>query len=333
MSRSKAMKEQLEMPISFDTPLGDIETLRKEMETFVRDSENSRDFQPDVIVECAGVGNMDKLQLKVEIRHKSNWSNETVRASRRSKFMCALVLALRRVPIYPPGGGGFPLGDPRNPSYSVAVSDEIATESRNKAAKDKEAKRLIPSKPATSLSVVASRNERDQLGSSMNPNIEGGAANALNSRRPTDNEANNDWFDGKDDGAIPGLCDVSLDESLDQARSNDIDILRESLLKRESTRGRRRPGERAPSLSTGSGGPSVILTQPSPKADGFDEEANLGMTADSKLRIGRSAPKARDRRAPSYTMFPQSGLQSSQSASITFQPLSTRGPSIDQKRS
>jgi len=34
-----------------------------------------------------------------------NWSNETVRAARRSKFMCALVLALRKVPDLSPGGG------------------------------------------------------------------------------------------------------------------------------------------------------------------------------------------------------------------------------------
>ena len=101
------MKEQLEMFIAFDTSLEDIEILRKEMEAFVRDPENSRDFQPDVVLECTGICSMDKLQLKVEIRHKSNWSNETVRAARRSKFMCALVLALRKVPIYPPGGGGL----------------------------------------------------------------------------------------------------------------------------------------------------------------------------------------------------------------------------------
>ena len=133
VTRSKAMKEQLEMFISFDTTLEDIELLRAEMEAFVRAPDNSRDFQPDIILEATGIGNMDKLQLKVEIRHKSNWANETIRASRRSKFMCALVLALRKIPIYAPGGGGEPLGGPTNPGYSVAVPDDWAAEAREKA--------------------------------------------------------------------------------------------------------------------------------------------------------------------------------------------------------
>ena len=60
-------------------------------------------FQPEIDVEVVGVGDMDKLELRVDIRHKSNWSNETVRAARRSKFMCALVLAMRKVPIRAPG--------------------------------------------------------------------------------------------------------------------------------------------------------------------------------------------------------------------------------------
>jgi hypothetical protein len=329
VTRSKAMKEQLEMFISFDTSLEDIETLRKEVEAFVRDPENSRDFQPDIVLECTGIGNMDKLQLKVEIRHKSNWSNETVRAARRSKFMCALVLALHKVPIYCPGGGGLPLGDPGNPSYSVAVSDQIAAAAREKAAKNKEEKRHVPSKPAVSPSGGGSKRAKNRLASPISPNAETRAADALNARRPMDNETNNDWFDGKDDEAIP----ESRDESLDRVRSNDIENLRESLLKRESTRGRRRPGERAPPLLTGNGGPGMVLTQPSPRKDGFDEEANMGMGMDSRLRVGHSASSSRSGGAPSYSMFPQSSLQPLQSAPGNVQPSRTRGLSIGQRRS
>lgn len=323
------MKEQLEMFISFDTSLEDIETLRKEMETFVRDPENSREFQPDIMLECTGIGNMDKLQLKVEIRHKSNWSNETVRAARRSKFMCALVLALRKVPIYCPGGGGLPLGDVGNPSYSVAVPDEVAVASRDKAAKKKEEKRLVPSKPSVSPSGGGSKRARKGIGSPTRPDAEARAADALNARRPTDDETNNDWFDTKDDGANP----ESRDESLDRVRSNDIEDLRESLLKRESTRGRRRPGERAPPLPTGSSGPGMILTQPSPRKNEFDEEANLGMSMDSRLGIGHGASSSGSAGVPSYLMFPQSGLQPLQSAPANVQPSRARGLSIGQRRS
>lgn len=102
-TRANAMYEQLTVSVSFDTTFADIQFLREEMERFVRDKDNCRDFQQDLNVEVVGVGDMDKLELRVDIRHKSNWSNETVRAARRSKFMCALVLAIRKIPIRAPG--------------------------------------------------------------------------------------------------------------------------------------------------------------------------------------------------------------------------------------
>lgn len=103
LTRANAMHEQLSVPVAFDTSFAEIQALREEMEDFVRDKDNSRDFQPDIDVEVIGVGDLDKLELRVDIRHKSNWSNETVRAARRSKFMCALVLAMRKIPIRGPG--------------------------------------------------------------------------------------------------------------------------------------------------------------------------------------------------------------------------------------
>ena len=69
---------------------------------------------------------------------------ETIRAARHSKLTCALVLAMRKVPIFGPGGGGASLGDASNPAYNVAVSDEAATAAREKAAKDSNAARLYP---------------------------------------------------------------------------------------------------------------------------------------------------------------------------------------------
>ncbi|WEW59797.1 hypothetical protein PRK78_005277 [Emydomyces testavorans] len=144
ISRSKAMKEQLTLTVDFGTSFEDIQLLKQEMQKFVLEKENSRDFQRDVDVEVTGVGDMDKMELTIEIRHKSNWSNETVRAARRSKFMCALVLAVRRVPIYGPGGGDAALGDVWKPTYSVSVSHEQAQASKDQYAADKEKKRMIP---------------------------------------------------------------------------------------------------------------------------------------------------------------------------------------------
>jgi hypothetical protein len=102
-TRANAMHEQLTVPVAFDTSFAEVQLLRQEMENFVRDKENCRDFQPDIDIELDGVGDMDKLQLRVDIRHKSNWSNETVRAARRSKFLCALVLAVRKIQVRAPG--------------------------------------------------------------------------------------------------------------------------------------------------------------------------------------------------------------------------------------
>ncbi|RHZ71304.1 hypothetical protein CDV55_108110 [Aspergillus turcosus] len=115
-TRSNAMHETLKIPVSFDTTFADIQLLRDEMERFVRDKENYRDFQPDIDLDVVGVGDMDKLELTVSIRHKSNWSNESIRAMRRSKFMCALVTAVRKIPIRAPG----------------AAAEDAASDSENK---------------------------------------------------------------------------------------------------------------------------------------------------------------------------------------------------------
>ncbi|KGO77061.1 Mechanosensitive ion channel MscS [Penicillium italicum] len=102
-TRANAMHERLVIPVAFDTSFAEVQLLRQEMENFVRDKENNRDFQPDIDIELDGVGDMDKLQLRVDIRHKSNWSNETIRGARRSKFLCALVLAVRKIQVRGPG--------------------------------------------------------------------------------------------------------------------------------------------------------------------------------------------------------------------------------------
>lgn len=144
ITRSKAMREQITLTVDFGTSFADIQLLKAELQKFVRDKENSRDFHPDVDIEVVDLGNMNKLELRVEIRHKSNWSHETIRATRRSKFMCAVVLAARKIPIYGPGGGDAALGDVTRPSYSVAISHEQAQANKDEWAKGKEEARMIP---------------------------------------------------------------------------------------------------------------------------------------------------------------------------------------------
>ncbi|KAL8807115.1 MAG: hypothetical protein Q9223_004446 [Gallowayella weberi] len=243
VSRSKAMKEQLLLYIHFDTTLEDIQLLKQEMQSFVRDKDNSRDFQPDVDVEVTGIAEMNKLELKVEIRHKSNWANETVRAARRSKFMCALVLALRKIPIYAPGGGDAALGSNDKPTYSVTVTDEQAAAAREAYSKTKEEKRLVPSKKPDPPPDTATSSATDvpdpkdpatppPLRYRLPPLAEQTALSDLNSRPPAADTARD----------VPDL-DVNLSSetrpSSDSRRSNDIEEVR-GLLHRQSTRGKRK---------------------------------------------------------------------------------------------
>ncbi|KAL8791099.1 MAG: hypothetical protein Q9213_000306 [Squamulea squamosa] len=243
VSRSKAMKEQLLLYIHFDTTLEDIQLLKQEMQSFVRDKDNSRDFQSDVDVEVTGIAEMNKLELKVEIRHKSNWANETVRAARRSKFMCALVLALRKIPIYAPGGGDAVLGSSDKPTYAVNVSDEQAAAAREAYAKTKEEKRLIPSKkpdPAPDTATSSATDVPDPADPATPPPLryrlpplaETTALSDLNSRHPAVDTARD----------IPDLDTNTSSEaraSSDSQRSNNIEEVR-GLLRRQSTRGKRK---------------------------------------------------------------------------------------------
>ena len=242
VSRSKAMREQVFLYINVDTTLEDVQLLKSEMSAFVLDKDNARDFQPDIDVEMTGLAEMNKLELKVEIRHKSNWANEAVRASRRSKFMCALVLALRKVPIYGPGAGAAGAGDPANPTYSVAISHEVAAANKKEFAESKERKHMsavsvAPVMSTTYLSPTTA--ESSALSVGHNP-VSGTStitsakdANVLRSLDPKS-------------AALADVHDGSNDElaRLDAKRNNDIEQVRD-ILRHESVTGRRR----APSLS------------------------------------------------------------------------------------
>lgn len=241
------MREQLLIYVDFATTFEDIQLLKNEIQNFVQDKENARDFQPDVDVEVTGIAEMNKMELKIEIRHKSNWSNEQLRAARRSKFMCALVLALRKIPVQAPGGGGAGAGDPTNATYSVSITAEEAARNKEKAAQEKEAKRLINLIKASETPIVGKSSSTDYLSKSESRSRKGGfndsslAANApalaaevsiieqLNSRPPA-------LDPGRDDDAQF----YREQESEDTIGSPRADDERSNLLGREpSTTGKR----------------------------------------------------------------------------------------------
>jgi hypothetical protein len=251
--------------------MADIETLRSEMHTYIAAPENSRDFQPELVLRCVGVGSMDQLQIQLEARHKSNWSNEQVRAARHSKLMCALVLALRKVPIFGPGGGGAPLGDPANPAYNVSVSEAVADAARSKAAKEADAARLHPVNPPPATTNV----ESSELGTNptnepLPPIPESMAADALNSIQLSedplrDNENEMDGVDTVGNQSSPALMPGS---------SANLE-----LKKSKTPQGRRRAGSSAPTRISGLRAveQSEIGGVPSRDVIGdFDQEAQVG---------------------------------------------------------
>ncbi len=266
------MLERLDLYISFDTSMSDMETLRLEMEPFVRTVENIRDFQPNIVLCCVGVGSMDKLQLQVEVRPKSNWSNEQIRAARHSKLICALVLALRKVPIFGPGGGAPPLGDPANPAYNVTVSDEMATAARDKSAKDANAARLHPVSSNESTSESGKSKEGKNTALDLIP--ETIAADSLNVIRLSEDPLRDEKRDNDDVGIIG---DSSLQpSSLGTMPSSSANL---ELRKSNTPQGRRKADLSATSRTSNARESigSEMNTVPSHIVAGsIDQEAQVG---------------------------------------------------------
>jgi hypothetical protein len=104
VTRSGANREQISVYVDFNSTFTDIQHLKSEIQAFLTNRENSRDYQPGCEVLVGSIGDMNRMEIKVGFTHKSNWSNEELRAARSSKFACALVAALRRIPLVRPGG-------------------------------------------------------------------------------------------------------------------------------------------------------------------------------------------------------------------------------------
>jgi hypothetical protein len=245
ITRSRAMREQISIFVSFDTTFDDINILKQELQNFVRDPANNRDFHPDIEVEVVSIAEMNKMELRIEIRHKSNWSNEALRSARRSKFMCALVMALRKIPIHAPGGGDAALGDAGKPSWSVAISPDEAIKARDKFNAEKEAKRLYPPKPE-------SEEDSDQVKSSgtdyLHPETQ--AIGSLNNRAPGADPIRDDTWESRDDVSTIGRPSIDGRPELEEVRG---------LLHKESSKGKRKQMTPTVSEQTRYGMPPIPL--------------------------------------------------------------------------
>jgi small-conductance mechanosensitive channel len=261
LSRSHAMMEEHSVFVSFDTTFEDIQILRDELNKFVMDKDNSRDFQPDMNIEILGTTDMSKLEIQVQIKHKGNWANETLRAARRSKFQCALVSALKAVPIYGPGGGTDAAGSAANPGYSVTITDADAKEAAKLAAKEREQARLFP--PVKDDDAASSKTASDNRGAGLTSQ-EARIISDLNARSPAADFARDRAFSTgreSDDGVGANLTTIRSRDT------HSIDEVR-GVLRRGSSRGKRT----AVNTHAAWAGPS-IPTIAEPTGDGYSERS------------------------------------------------------------
>lgn len=125
VTRSGINRQSLSIFVDFNTTFQDIKYLRSELESFLAAPENKRDYFPQLALSVVSVHELNKMEIKIAFNHRSNWSNEPLRAGRSNRFYCALVAALRRVPIYKPGGP-LALGEDGKPNYTVMLTGEEA---------------------------------------------------------------------------------------------------------------------------------------------------------------------------------------------------------------
>ncbi|BFZ61365.1 hypothetical protein YB2330_002430 [Saitoella coloradoensis] len=160
--RSGAMFESLTLSVSFATTIEEINELQYEMIQFLK--ANKRDFYEDLSIEINDIPKLGSMDLTLSIKHKSNWQNDALRAQRRNKFMCALVLAVRKVELYAPGAAApVPaLGESENPMFIIKETrapkknDETEEKSNNPF--------LSPAPGATNLArrETLAKNKKDE---------------------------------------------------------------------------------------------------------------------------------------------------------------------------
>ncbi|KAI6467622.1 hypothetical protein MCOR17_004386 [Pyricularia oryzae] len=125
ISRSGNNRQILQLCVDFKTSFTDIVFLRRELEAFVRADENCRDYMPEIGCSLIGVHELNKLELKCSVTHRSNWGNEKLRSARSNKFYCAVLAAVRKIPLNRPGGPLY-MGEAGRPVYTAQLTEEEA---------------------------------------------------------------------------------------------------------------------------------------------------------------------------------------------------------------
>ncbi|KAK4143917.1 uncharacterized protein C8A04DRAFT_11888 [Dichotomopilus funicola] len=142
VTRSGANRQAITLAADLsDTSFRDLQFLRSELEAFVKHPDNRRDYLPALGLSITNLNtDQGKMDLKCVFTHRSNWADEPLRAARSMKFMCALVAALRKIPLDGSGGAGA-VGKSGNPAYHVMITADEAKKRKEEAEREKKAKR------------------------------------------------------------------------------------------------------------------------------------------------------------------------------------------------
>lgn len=178
--RSNAMSERITIDVAFWTSFELIEKLRANLIRFLE--HERRDFYPQLEISIFDMEDLTKLTLVMNVRHKSNWQNEALRATRRNKFMCALknevsILGLKASTVEAPAeatatttpGEGSTAVDPTNGLNGAGVRRAYTLSDRNAIARDIAGDVFDEDDPGTRNDprlVPQSYDERDQSQSS-----------------------------------------------------------------------------------------------------------------------------------------------------------------------
>src|SRR3569833_596780 len=141
VTRSRANRQSLSLFLAFKTTFQDLVVLRQELEAFLAAPENRRDYAPDLGLSIVNLHELNKMELRVAVTHRSNWSNEKLRAARSNRFYCALVAAIRKIPLEKPGGA-VSSGDEAKPVYTVQLTSDDAEARIAAAAATRKAARI-----------------------------------------------------------------------------------------------------------------------------------------------------------------------------------------------
>jgi hypothetical protein len=126
VTRSGSNRQAVTMMVDIRTSFKDLTLLKNELEAFMKHPDNKRDFLPNVALAITAVHELNKLELRLVITHRMNWSIEPLRAARCMKVMTAIVAAVRKIRILRPDAG--PLGQPGRPLFNVMLTEKEANE-------------------------------------------------------------------------------------------------------------------------------------------------------------------------------------------------------------